>query len=344
MNFKRISKLKRGDRVAILSPSFPAPGKWPNVYELGKKRLKEVFGLEPVEFFATKKIDASVEEKSKDLIDAFENKEIKAVISSLGGDDQVTYIKNLPVEPFINNPKPFFGFSDNTHFSNFLWLNGISSYYGANLFTQFAMQKRMDKYTIQYLNYAFFKEGEIELAASDVYNDIELNWSDLANFDKERIYEKNEGWDWDGNQNVEGITWGGCLESIDDILRHGLKIPSLEDFENIILFTETSEELPPVDYVFRVYRALGERGILERVRAVITGRPKAWEFNRQTTEQKIEYKKKQREIILSTVRRYNRSIPIIQNFDIGHTDPQIVLPYGGKLKIDFVDKKIFANF
>jgi len=157
MEFLKFSKLKKGDKVAIVSPSFAAPGKWPHVYELGLKRLREVFGLNPVEFAATKKIGASGEARSKDLIDAFEDKDIKAVIASLGGDDQITYIKNLPPAPFVKNPKPFFGFSDNTHFANFLWLNGIPSFYGSTLFTQFAMQKRMDEYTIQYLKYAFLR-------------------------------------------------------------------------------------------------------------------------------------------------------------------------------------------
>jgi hypothetical protein len=37
MDFINLNKLKRGDKVAILSPSFAAPGKWPQVYELGLK-------------------------------------------------------------------------------------------------------------------------------------------------------------------------------------------------------------------------------------------------------------------------------------------------------------------
>ncbi|MCX6702552.1 MAG: LD-carboxypeptidase [Candidatus Wolfebacteria bacterium] len=345
MNFIKLNKLKKGDKVAILSPSFAAPGKWPHVYELGKKRLMEIFGLEPVDFPATKKIGASKEERSKDLIDAFENKEIKAVIASLGGDDQVTYIKNLPSAPFVNNPKPFLGYSDNTHFENFLWLNGIPSYYGASFFTQFAMQGRMDAYTIEYLKRAFFDEGEYELKSSDIYNDIGLNWDNPANLEKTRVYEKNEGWIWDGTQNANGITWGGCLESIDELLRHNIRIPSLDNFEDIILFAETSEGIPSADYVRRVYRALGERGILKRARAVIVGRPKAWEFNKQNSmEDKKEYRESQREVILKTIREYNHSVPVIQNFDIGHTDPQIALPHGKPIRIDSENKKIFANF
>lgn len=345
MEFLKFKKAVEGDKVVVVSPSFAAPGKWPHVYELGLKRLKEVFGLDPMELAVTKKLGASQEERSKDLVDAFQNKEIKVVIASLGGNDQVTYIKNLPVEPFKQNPKMFFGFSDNTHFANFLWLNGVPSYYGASLFTQFAMQKRMDEFTIKYLKHALFEEGEFELTASDVYNDVGLSWDDLENINKERTYEKNDGWFWDGSLDVEGITWGGCLESIDEMLRHGIEIPNLEEFENIILFSETSEEIPPADYVFRVYRALGERGILQRVKGVLVGRPKAWEFNKQNSaEQKNEYRKSQRETILKVLRSYNKTAPVIQNMDFGHTDPQICLPYGKKVRISSSEKRIFAEF
>ena len=341
----QLSKLRKGDQVAILSPSFAAPGAWPRVYELGLQRLKEVFGLEPVEFPTTKKIGASREERSKDLSAAFEDKEIKGVITSIGGDDQVTYVKNLPSEPFRNNPKPFFGYSDNTHFMNFLWLNGIPSFYGGALFTQFAEQARINQYTVKYLKLALFERGEVELEPSEEYNDIGLDWSNPENLAKERMYESNGGWIWDGDRNIEAITWGGCLESIDELLRHGISIPSLEQFENIALLTETSEEIPEAQYVSRVYRALDERGILERLKAILVGRPKAWEFDKQNTpEQKEEYRKQQRQAILQMVRNYNQSVPVIQNLDFGHTDPQIAMPYGMRVKVDSGKKKIIITF
>ncbi|CAN5749610.1 LD-carboxypeptidase [soil metagenome] len=345
MEFVSLPKLVKGDKVAILSPSFAAPGRWPHVYELGLKRIREVFELEPVEFPATKKIGASKEERANDLICAFENAEIKAVIASLGGDDQITYIKDLPSAPFKNNPKPFFGFSDNTHFSNHLWLNGIPSYYGAALMTQFAMQNRMDDFTVEFIKHALFNTGVFELRASDVYNDVGLGWDNLELMDTVRTYEPNEGWIWSGKEAAEGITWGGCVESIDELLRHGSAIPTLDQFENIVLITETSEEIPSADYVYRVYRALGERGILQRIKGVLVGRPKAWEFDKpQSAEQKQEYREKQRETILRAVREYNPTIPVVQNMDFGHTDPQIPMPYGSTVTINPSDKKISINF
>ncbi|MFA6007390.1 MAG: S66 peptidase family protein [Candidatus Shapirobacteria bacterium] len=345
MDFATLPKLKRGDKVAILSPSFAAPGKWPHVYELGCQRLHDIFGLDPVEFPTTKKIGATGDERARDLVAAFEDKNIKAVIASLGGDDQVTYIKNLPKIPFINNPKPFFGYSDNTHFINFLWLCGIPSFYGGHLFTEFAMQHEMDEFTVKYLKHALFDHGLFDLESSPIFNDIGLNWNDPSTINQKRRYQDNDSWYWDGQNDAQGITWGGCAESVDELLRHGTLIPSLMDFENIVLFLETSEEIPDHSYFRRILRALGERGILMNIKALLIGRPKAWDFTKPNSDdQKVEYKKAQREMILDIVRKYNKNIPIIQNLDIGHTAPQICLPVGKKILINSTAKTIQAEF
>jgi muramoyltetrapeptide carboxypeptidase LdcA involved in peptidoglycan recycling len=90
---------------------------------------------------------------------------------------------------------------------------------------------------------------------------------------------------------------------------------------------------------------LGERGILEQVKAVFVGRPKAWEFDKpNNADEKKKYKQKQQEIILKTIRQYNKTVPVVQNMDFGHTDPQIPFPYGRKTKIDSKNKKIFVEF
>jgi muramoyltetrapeptide carboxypeptidase LdcA involved in peptidoglycan recycling len=340
-----LPKLRKGDKVAILSPSFAAPGRFPHVYELGLKRLREIFELEPVAFPATAKLGATGEERAADLVAAFKDPSIKGIITSLGGNDQVTYIKNLPPEPFLQNPKPFFGYSDNTHFANFLWMNGIPSFYGGALFTQFAMEGKIDDFTLKYLKLALFESGEHELEASPVYSDTGLDWNNPANLEKFETFLPNDGWHWDGDKNAEGVSWGGCLESIDELLRHDIEIPSLSDFENVILFTETSEEMPSADYVFRVYRALGERGVLARVQAVLVGRPKSWEFGNEHDEAwQDAHRIEQRETILKIVRTYNPTIPVIQNLDIGHTSPQIPLPYGGRIRIGSDEQRIFATF
>lgn len=344
-SMEKLSKLTRGDKVAILSPSFAAPGMFPKVYELGLSRLRDEFGLEPVEYPTTRKLGASQASRAEDLISAFEDKQIKAVISTIGGDDQVTYVKNLPLEPFANNPKPFFGYSDNSHLINFLWLLGIPSYYGGSIMTQYAMQSRMDDFTVDFLNVALFEGGEIELKATDEFNDVGLDWADDGNLNKRRVYEENEGWFFDGEENVQGVSWGGCLESIDEMLRNHVDMPTSEDFGNIVLFFETSEEIPSAEYVSRVLRALGELDLLTRVKAVLVGRAKAWNFSQQNTpKQRVDYRRQQRESILKMVRNYNQRAVVVQNLDIGHTDPQIPLPVGRRIQIFPGEGRIVAEF
>lgn len=345
MLFAKLNKLKPRDKVAILSPSFAAPGMWPHVYELGLTRLREVFGLDPVEFPTTKKLGASGDERARDLIGAYEDRSIKAVIASLGGNDQITYVKALPTKPFVENPKPFFGYSDNTHFINHLWLNGIPAYYGGSLFTEFAMNVEMDPFTVKYLRAALFEGGRVKLDASATFSDSGLDWSDPANLQIRRRHQENEGWFWDGEASATGITWGGCVESIDELLRHGVAIPSLADFEKIVLLLETSEELPSADYVFRVLRALGERGIIERIRGVLIGRPKAWEFSKPLNDaEKIAYKSEQRAAVIRGLRAYNSNTPIVQNLDFGHTAPQICLPTGREIEIDAQNRTLAVDF
>ncbi len=342
-----LPRLQPGDRVAVISPSFAAPGMFPDVFELGLRRMREIFELEPVEYPATRKLGASAAERSADLIAAFEDPTIKAVVASIGGDDQVTYVHRLPTAPFTRNPKPFFGYSDNSHLANFLWLNGLPSYYGGAVMTQFAMQSRMDDYTVRYLREALFGEaGEVELRPSETFNEVGLEWTEPANLLREREHSPNEGWYWDaGGGEVEGVSWGGCLGSVDEMLRHAVPLPSLQDFEEVVLLLESSEEIPDADYVWRVLRALGERGVLERLRAVLVGRPKAWEFDKpQPPAAREAYRQLQRETVVATVRAYNPTVPIVQNLDFGHTDPQMPIPYGGRLRVDASAQRVFARF
>ena len=341
----RLSKLSPGDSVAIVSPSFVAPAVFPAEYELGLSRLRDEFRLNPVEMPNVRNGSATNAQKMEDLCLAFTNPEIKAVITTIGGDSQIECVKHLPSKPFVENPKPFFGYSDNTHFANFLFLQGIPSYYGGCIYTEFAMQGSMDAMTKSYLQSAMFKGGTRKLEASPEFNDEDLRWGEAENLGMRRRYQPSEGWVWDGDRDVRGITWGGCLESVDELLRHGSAIPSLETFERVVLFLETCEETPPSAYVARVIRALGERGILSRVQGLLVGRPKAWSFEHpRTDEEKAAYKAEQRKTVLDWMRRYNSDAPVVQNMDFGHTAPTVCLPYGAEISLVSSRREIEVSY
>src|SRR5262249_57090814 len=113
-------KLARGDRVAVVAPSFAAPGPFPEVHEVAMTRLREEIGLEPVEYPTTRQLGASPQARAADLMAAFADPDIKAVLATIGGGEQIT------VPPFLDppvvpaHPQAFFGYSDNTNLLNSL--------------------------------------------------------------------------------------------------------------------------------------------------------------------------------------------------------------------------------
>lgn len=343
--FVKLPKLLKGDQVAVVSPSAGLPAIFPWVQELGLERLRNVFGLVPLEYPTTRVMNAPLEDRARDVMAAFADPANKAVFTSIGGEDQIKLIKYLDPQVFLDNPKPFFGYSDNTHLHNYLWGLGIPSYYGCAVMTQLAFQGRMNDITINSLNHALFDEGEYELEIADQYCDVGIDWSDKENLGKTRQMEPNDGLIWDGNADAQGILWGGCAESLIVQSTTGKYLPKAEDLEGTILFIETAEDIPDHWVVEYLLTGFGERGWFDKFQAVLVGRPKAWEFDKQNdTETKAKYRKQQRETVLKTVRQYNETIPVVQNLDFGHTDPQIVLPNGGRIKVLGSSKKILLSY
>lgn len=343
--FVKLAKLKKGDQVAVISPSNGLPQIFPHPYELGLERLRDVFGLVPKEYPTTRIMGAPLKDRARDIMDAFADPDNKAVFTSIGGEDQLQLIKYLDPQVFLDNPKAFFGYSDNTHLHNFLWNLGISSYYGCAVMTNLGMNVEMFPMTVESLNRALFTGGNYEVVASKEYNDIGLDWSDKANLDKPRTVEPNDGLFWDGEGNVDGILWGGCIESLIFQSTAGKYLPKDEDLDGVVLYIETAEDIPEAWIPSYLLRGFGERGWFDRIQAVLVGRPKAWEFDKQNSaEEKCAYREEQRQEIIRAIRQYNGTIPIIQNLDFGHTDPQIILPNGGKVAIDTSKRSIVLQY
>jgi muramoyltetrapeptide carboxypeptidase LdcA involved in peptidoglycan recycling len=339
--FIPLPKLVPGDQVAVISPSAGLPAIFPWVQDLGLQRLKDIFSLAPVEYPTTRILGAPLQDRARDIMAAFADPSNKAVFTSIGGDDQIKLLKYLDPQVFLDNPKPFFGYSDNTHLHNFLWNLGIPSYYGCAIMTQLAFQGDMNQMTIDSLKHALFDSGEYELAVADQYCDEGLDWSDKENLTKTRKMEPNDGLVWDGATDAEGILWGGCVESLIVQASSGIYLPKSEDLAGTILCIETAEDIPDHWVIDYLLTGFGERGWFNSFQAVLVGRPKAWEFDkRNNTEAKATYRQLQRETVSKIVREYNKSIPIVQNVDFGHTDPQVILPLGGKVKINSSTKQI----
>ena len=330
-------KPKPGDRVAVVSPSAGLPALFPEVHDLGLRRLREEFELEPVEYPTTRVLGAAPHERAADLHAAFADPSVGAVLATIGGDDQITVLRHLDPALLQANPKPFFGYSDNTNLLNFLWRLGMVSYHGGSVMVHLGRGGRVHPATAESLRLALFTHGEFELRSPEEFGDEPAFWGDDGALDHEPPMRAADEWFWAGGDGrvVEGPSWGGNLEILSWLLMADRDIAAPPAYTGTVLLLETSEEMPAAVEVYRILRAMGERGLLEQFPAVLVGRAKAWDFARRTTiEERHAYAAQQREAVLRALAQYAPDALVVLNVDIGHTDPQLIVPYGGTIRID----------
>lgn len=336
-----------GDRIAVLSPSSGLPGVFPQPFELGLRRLVEEFGLEPVEYPTTRRPGSTPQERAADLHAAFADPGIGAVVASIGGDDQITVLPHLDDALIRANPKPFFGFSDNTNLLVHLWNLGVVGFHGASVMTQFGRPGALHPVTAASARAALFTPGPYELAEPTGFTDVDLPWDDPATFaGGEPPMQPAHGWTWHRPERVvEGVSWGGNLETLGRLLTAGRGIRPPEAYEGCVLFLETSEHLPSGAEVFRLLRTMGERGLLARFPALLMGRAKAWSLGRRNNpEQRAAHRAGQREAVLRALAAYAPGTMAVFDVDLGHTDPQVVIPYGGLVRVDGPARRITVTY
>ncbi|MFG3053274.1 S66 peptidase family protein [Kitasatospora sp. NPDC048239] len=340
------AKPRRGDRVAVLSPAAGLPGVLPLPFELGLRRLVEEYGLEPVEYPTTRRLGARPEDRAADLHAAFADPGIRAIIASIGGNDQITVLPHLDGELIRANPKPFFGFSDNTNLLAYLYDLGIVGYHGASVMTQFGRAGAMHPVTDASVRAALFTSGAYELAPSPDTGDIERPWDDPRTFESAPVMEPAGGWHWHNDDRVvEGVAWGGCVEVLAQLLMADRQIRPVAEYRGGVLFLETSEALSSADEVFRILRSMGERGLLRQFPALLMGRAKAWSFARPNDAAARErHRADQRAAVLRALADYAPATMAVFDVDLGHTDPQVVIPYGGLVRVDGPARRITVTY
>ncbi|HEY2507733.1 MAG TPA: S66 peptidase family protein [Streptosporangiaceae bacterium] len=341
------AKLAAGDQVAVVSPSFAAPGAYPAVHELSMHRLRAEFGLVPVEYPTTRKLGAPSAERAADLMAAFADPQIRAILTTIGGDDQITVLPFLDPDVVAANPKPFAGYSDNTNLLNWLWNIGIVGYHGGSTMVHLGRGGRLHPVSAGSLRAALLTGGDVELHETATFSEDEQPWQEApASLAAEPTMLPSPGWVWhQPDQVVTAPTWGGNLEILHWNLAANRWIRPVADYAGCVLLLETSEEMPSADEVFRMLRNVGERGLLAQFPAVIVGLAKASSLGaHRDLADRATYRDDQRGAVMRAFEAYNPDAMIVFNVDIGHTDPQWVLPYGGLVTVDGPARRITAHY
>lgn len=328
------NRLRKGDKVAIVSPSWGGPSIFTNIYELGLNEIVKL-GLEVMEFPSSTKTDDFLNKNPKfraqDINEAFLNREIKAIFVSIGGDDSLRILPYIDREAILNNPKIIIGYSDTTTLLTYFNQLGLVTFHGPSIMAGFAQCSFVDPDFEEHIQHILFKcEDAYEFLPYNHYHEGYLNWSDESNIGvNEPIV--NDGWTWlQGDTIVQGRLFGGCV-SVLEMMKSTSYWPDSNFWNNKILFLETSEMKPSPEQIKMILRNYGMQDVYSNISALLIGRPRSYS---------LDEKDRLNTYCLQVVKEEFGSVelPIISNMDFGHTDPQWILPLGITGEIDCVNR------
>lgn len=329
-------KLSPGDKIATISLSWGGAGDLPHRYQYGKKQIEEVFGLEVVETkHALRSADwiyKNPKARADDLMEAFADPSIKAIISNIGGEDSIRTLPFMDLSVIRNHPKIFLGFSDTT-ISHFACLKaGISSFYGTSLLVGFAENGGMHSYQIEDIKQTLFSSeiiGEIKPNLNG-WTSERLEWFNADLIQQKRKLEPSGQWNFlQGNTSVQGRLIGGCMEVL-EFLKGTDYWPGSDTWIDAILFLETSEDIPSPSLFKWWLRNYAAQGILKRIKGVLVARPYNNQFVKEYNEALIKVIRVEEGLV---------DLPIITEMDFGHTCPTFTLPYGCLAEMDMENKR-----
>ncbi len=324
--------LRAGDTVATITTSWAGANAVPYRYEIGKKAL-ESFGVKVIETPNALKTQEELHEhpelRASDLMWAFENPTVKAIIGIIGGNDSIRMLPFVNFNTIRDNPKIFMGFSDPTAVHMMCHHAGLSSIYGPTILTGFAENCGMNPYIVNSVKKTLFDNSIIgDIKPSEQWTEQMLDWFVPENQNIPRQMTFNMGPVCvQGKSNAKGRLLGGCFDILSQIDDTEI-FPT--DWTDTILFIECSESAPSEEAFKNWLEKMADRGVLQQWQGIIMGRPKNADGNLGKYENPLR----------QVLEKYNPDIPVLSRMDFGHTDPIFCIPYGALAEINPVQKKL----
>lgn len=326
-------KISVGDTIATISPSWGCAGDSEVVwkYQLGVQRLKEL-GLNiiaaPNSLKGTSFLQNSPKARAEDLMWAFENKEVKAIIANIGGNDSVKLLPFISQKVIIENPKIFCGYSDVMTIHLYCHQIGLATFYGDNLLTTIAEAQMWHPYSKYWFKRVLFDNSIIgNIPPSN-------NWSFESNNHIDPHYKKkyikNKGYiKVQGNGVVRGRLFGGHGGMLEFDKNSGITLSKL-DFQNRILFFEDIPEVCDVEYIKHFFDQLGMMGYLQILNGIVIGKIRS-------QNSFAPFAEAIRNIVSEKYGLYD--LPIMYGLNFGHSSPICILPYNALAELDIDNLK-----
>jgi len=331
-NLLKPQKLNKGDTIATISPSLGLAGEsdilWR--YELGKKRFEDIYGLNvvsaPNSMKGTEYLSNNPQARAEDIMWAFENKNIKAIIANIGGSDSIKVIPFIDREIIKSVPKIFIGYSDVMNIHLFCYKLGLSTFYGHNLLPIIAETPNYHPYSQKWFNKVLFDNSPIGIIEPS--GNFSCDENDYVNPNFSKTYYKDNGYMWiQGSSITQGRLFGGHT-GLRELAGTLLEITA-DDFQNKILFIEDITEFFSPSHLSEFFEWLGNIGALHQLKGILIGK---------LCENK-SFDEHEKALLTVIDGKFGLTdLPIVANMNFGHTSPICILPYGAMAEINCYNK------
>ncbi len=292
-----------------------------SAYEYLKTQGFEVYE-HPVCRIKTGYVSGTIYDRCNAIHDLVKDPNIDIIMTFWGGDNTNQILDILDYELIKQNPKIFIGYSDTGTLLNVIYkMTGIITYLGPAIIT--FTKPDIFPESIEYLKKVVLDKSTVEYIPPKRYAKDSFYNRD----DNKRIIELNSGL----RISNHGLVKNKKIVAINlTMLQSLFGTPYEPDMNDAILFCEVAESvhMPELD---RMFVQLRQNGTLDKISGLV--------FSKCTEDSEINDEG------LENIFKANikNDIPIVYNFDCGHTDPIITVPIGGFCSIDTAELKIVFN-
>ncbi len=301
------NKLSIGDEIRVIAPSRSLSVVRQKVFDkalkfLGDKGFVITFSENSREI--DKMNSSSIQSRVEDLHNAFLDKNVKAILTCIGGFNVNQILEYIDYSIITNNPKIICGFSDITALINAIFAKtGLVTYHGTH-FSSFGFEKDIE-YTNQYFEACLIEEKPYFIKPSKLTKQYHVIQKGLC----------------------KGEIVGGNLCTL-NLLQGTEFMPKLK---NKVLFIE-DDNIMGNYFTFEFERnlqSLIQITGFKDVKGIVFG-----SFN-DSCKMDVETIKR-----IVVTKKQLKNIPIIFNVDFGHVLPFATFPIGGTVRLKAKDNNV----
>lgn len=320
-------RLKAGARIALISPSDPAAGLFPDRVDRAATLFAQ-WGYSLVPMRHARLVHPRLpylagtdDDRAEDIMQAFDDPGIDAIWASIGGLNSNRILDRLDYDRIRRHPKILVGYSDCTALLNAISAEtGVVTFHGPNALVELAANDGVMDYTKKACLAVLTDPappGRLEQPAETWL----IDWPEVT----PRTRVPATPWRGNGKGRASGPLVGGNLQTLVKLAGS----PHWPDFTGKILFIE--DVGVPLHHLDGHLTQLRGLGVLDAVAGLVVGRINANGAETLPAEDVLTML----EDVLD-----GRDVPVLVDVDLGHTDPMLTLPIGGMAELDATEPSL----